>query len=142
LLLDSHVLLWLDTDPHFLSASQRQALLDLENEVYVSAATAWELGIKQKKGQLILLKPVAELRLLFGFRELSITMAHGELAASLPLHHKDPFDRMLVAQAILERMVRVTADSELAQYPSDWSSRPASLSRSTALPRPHSAARA
>jgi PIN domain nuclease of toxin-antitoxin system len=117
LLVDSHILLWLDTDPHLVSASQRQALSDIENEVYVSAATAWELGIKQKKGQLVLLKPVEELRILFGFLELPITMAHGELAASLPMHHKDPFDRMLVAQAIVEQMVLVTADSRLGGYP-------------------------
>ena len=116
LLVDSHILLWLDSDQHLVSASQRQALADLENEVYVSAATSWELGIKQKKGQLILLKSVEELRTLFGFRELAITMAHGELAASLPLHHKDPFDRMLVAQAILEGMVLVTADARLGDY--------------------------
>ena len=116
-MLDSHILLWLDTDPHLVSASQQRALADLENEVYVSAATAWELGIKQQKGQLVLLKPVEELQILLGFRELPITMAHGELAASLPLHHKDPFDRMLVAQAIVEQMVLVTADGRLAGYP-------------------------
>ena len=51
------------------------------------------------------------------FHKLAITMAHGELAASLPLHHKDPFDRMLVAQAIVEGMVLVTADSRLGKYP-------------------------
>jgi len=117
LLVDSHILLWLDTDPHLVSASQRQALVDIENEIYVSAATAWELGIKQKKGQLVLLKSVEELRLHFGFRELPITLAHAEQAAVLPLLHKDPFDRMLVAQAIVEGMVLVTADSRLAGYP-------------------------
>ena len=117
LLVDSHILLWLDTDPNLVSASQRLALGYIENEVYVSSATAWELGIKQKKGQLLLSRSVEELRIVFGFRELAIKMAHGELAASLPLHHKDPFDRMLVAQAIVEGLVLVTTDSQLAKYP-------------------------
>jgi PIN domain nuclease of toxin-antitoxin system len=83
----------------------------------VSAATAWELGIKQSNGKLILLKPVSEQRMRFGFLELPITFAHAEFAATLPLLHRDPFDRMLVAQAIVEQMVLVTADSQLSGYP-------------------------
>jgi PIN domain nuclease of toxin-antitoxin system len=115
--LDSHILLRLDSNPSVVPDDQRDVLADRANEVFVSAATAWELGIKQKKGKLVLSQSVSEQRIRFGFLELPITMEHGELAASLPLHHKDPFDRMLVAQAIVEQMVLVTADASLADYP-------------------------
>jgi PIN domain nuclease of toxin-antitoxin system len=117
LLLDSHILLRLDSDPNLVPAFQREVIADCANEVFVSAATAWELGIKQSNGKLILLKPVSEQRMRFGFLELPITFAHAEFAATLPLLHRDPFDRMLVAQAIVEQMVLVTADSQLSGYP-------------------------
>jgi len=117
LLLDSHIVLWWDKDLSKLSDAQRAAIEDPDNEVFVSAVSAWELGIKRSTGKLALADSIQALAQRFGFTELPITMAHGELAASLPLHHKDPIDRMLVAQAILEEMVLVTADSELAQYP-------------------------
>ena len=117
LLLDSHILLRLDSEPSLVPAYQRDALADRANDVFVSAATAWELGIKQKKGKLILSKPVSAQRALFGFLELPVTIAHGEYAATLPLLHKDPFDRMLVAQAIVEQMILVTADARLAEFP-------------------------
>jgi PIN domain nuclease of toxin-antitoxin system len=117
LLLDSHILLRLDSDPNLVPAFQREVIADCANEVFVSAATAWELGIKQSNGKLILSKPVSEQRMQFGFLELPITFAHAEFAATLPLLHRDPFDRMLVAQAIVEQMVLVTADSQLSGYP-------------------------
>jgi PIN domain nuclease of toxin-antitoxin system len=116
LLLDSHVLLWWDADLSKLSNAQRDAISDPTNEVFVSAATAWELGIKRSAGKLTLTDSIQVLVQRFGFVELPITMKHGELAASLPLHHKDPFDRMLVAQANAERMTLVTADGRLAVY--------------------------
>ena len=117
LLLDSHILLRLDSDPNLVPAFQREVIADCANEVFVSAATAWELGIKQSNGKLILLKPVSEQRMRFGFLELPITFAHAAFAATVPLLHRDPFDRMLVAQAIVEQMVLVTADSQLSGYP-------------------------
>jgi PIN domain nuclease of toxin-antitoxin system len=117
LLLDSHVVLWWDKDLSKLSDAQREAISDPDNEVFVSAVSAWELGIKRSAGKLALTESIQVLTRRFGFAELPITMAHGELAAALPLHHKDPFDRMLVAQAILERMVLVTADRRLGEYP-------------------------
>jgi PIN domain nuclease of toxin-antitoxin system len=100
-----------------LSAGQREAIGDPGNEVFVSAASAWELGIKRSAGKLSLTDSIQMLVQRFGFVELPITMEHSELAASLPLHHKDPFDRMLVAQAIVEQMLLVTADRRLAEYP-------------------------
>jgi PIN domain nuclease of toxin-antitoxin system len=78
LLLDSHILLRLDSDPSLVPAFQRDVIADRANEVYVSAATAWELGIKQSKGKLILSKPVSAQRIQFGFLELPITFAHAE----------------------------------------------------------------
>jgi PIN domain nuclease of toxin-antitoxin system len=117
LLLDSHVVLWWDKDLTRLTDAQCNAISDSDSEVFVSAATAWELGIKRSTGKLLLADSIQALAQRFGFTELAITMTHGELAASLPLFHKDPFDRMLVAQAIVEGMVLVTADSRLAEYP-------------------------
>ncbi len=116
LLLDSHVLLWWDSDPGKLSQDQLLAIGDPENEVFVSAASAWELGIKQATGKLVLKESIRALVLRFGFSELPMTMQHGEAAASLPMLHRDPFDRMLVAQAVVEEMVLVTADQRLTGY--------------------------
>ena len=116
LLLDSHTALWWDTDLSKLSAEQREAIGDPGNQVFVSAASAWELSIKRAAGKLILKDSIQALSARLGFTELPITMKHGEAAAALPLHHKDPFDRMLVAQAMVEGMVLVTADRRLGQY--------------------------
>ncbi len=117
LLLDSHVLLWWDSDLSKLSSAQNEAISDPDNEVFVSAVTAWELGIKQAAGRLALVDSIEVIAARFAFVELTITMDHGRHAASLPMLHKDPFDRMLVAQAIVEQMVLVTADAQLAAYP-------------------------
>lgn len=116
LLLDSHILLRLDSSPSLVPSSHRDVLADRRNEVFVSAVTAWELGIKQSKGKLILSKPVSEQRVQFGFLELQITFAHAEFAAGLPLLHGDPFDRMLVAQAMVEGLTLVTADVAIRGY--------------------------
>ena len=116
LLLDSHIVLWWDTDLTKLSESQREAISNPANQVFVSAVSAWELSIKRSTGKLTFTDSIRMLVKRFGFVELPITMEHGELAASLVLHHKDPFDRMLVAQAIVEKMVLVTADRRLAEY--------------------------
>jgi len=116
LLLDSHILLRLDREPQLVPAAHRALIANPGNEVFVSAATAWELGIKQKKGKLVLARTISQQRIQWGFLELPITFAHAEYAAALPLLHGDPFDRMLVAQAKVEGMVLVTADSKLAQY--------------------------
>ena len=116
LLLDSHILVRLDREPHLVPAAHRTLLADPDNAVFVSSATAWELGIKQRKGKLALARPISERRIQWGFLELPITFAHAEYAAALPLLHGDPFDRMLVAQAMVEGLVLVTADAKLAQY--------------------------
>ena len=117
LLLDSHVLLRLDHDSSLIPRPQLEVIADKSNEVFVSAATAWELGIKQMKGKIRLSKSVSDQMALYGFLELPISLKHAEQAAGLQMLHGDPFDRMLVAQAIVERMTLVTADRVLAEYP-------------------------
>lgn len=116
LLLDSHVLLWWDSDLGKLSEEQREAISAPGNQIFVSAVTGWELGIKRSTGKLILIDSIGVMAQRFGFLELPITMEHGELAASLPMHHKDPFDRMLVAQARVQELTLVTADAAIRQY--------------------------
>jgi PIN domain nuclease of toxin-antitoxin system len=115
-LLDSHVILWWDHDLSRLSGTQKLAIGDPANDVFVSAVTSWELGIKSAAGKLILNDSIQTLADRFAFIELPVTLRHGEVAASLPSLHKDPFDRMLVSQAICEGMVLLTVDRRLSEY--------------------------
>ena len=114
LLLDTHVVLWWLTDDPTLAADLKDRL-DHEPDVYVSAATIWEVAIKQSLGKL---KPddLPERIRDSGFRHLDITAAHGIAAARLPLLHRDPFDRMLIAQAKAESLTLVTRNPEIAKY--------------------------
>lgn len=114
-LLDSHILIWLDTGNARLGSHVLNTLRDAD-ERYLSAATAWELSLKQAAGKLTLRVPVGAMLEAFRLEELPVTIRHGDQAAALPLHHRDPFDRMLVAQAMIESLILVTADQELAQY--------------------------
>ena len=91
-------------------------MADLENVIYVSAASAWELGIKCSKGKLRMGTSVPLLLGRFGFMELPVTIVHAERAAMLPMLHKDPFDRLLVAQALMEGLTLVTVDPMMARY--------------------------
>jgi PIN domain nuclease of toxin-antitoxin system len=114
-LLDSHVLLWFDGEPERLTKTHLQRLLP-QSSVYVSAATAWELGIKLASNKLDLRIPISKMAAAYGFNELMITFQHVELAAGLPYLHRDPFDRLLVAQALTEGLTLVTSDKRLADY--------------------------
>ena len=116
LLLDSHALLWTLTAPEQLAPGALAEIRSLANEVYVSAASAWELGIKQALGKLALPPDLDALLARNGYRPLSITLAHALAAAALPRHHGDPFDRMLVAQARVEHFTLVTRDDALGAY--------------------------
>lgn len=117
LLLDTHVLLWaLDDDPS-LSPAARTAITDGRNMVFVSAATAWEITIKKALGKLRAptegyLQELQRHR----FTPLDITTEHALAVESLPPHHADPFDRMLVAQAQVEKLTLVTRDERLLDY--------------------------
>ena len=115
LLLDSNIVVWLDQKPSRISPA---ALRRLESapQVFLSAVTAWELGIKQAQGALTLLRPVSDLIQTHAMTELPVTLRHGEAVRYLPLHHRDPFDRLLVAQAMVEGLVLVTGDRQLMDY--------------------------
>ena len=114
-LLDTQILLWMDQRPEKITR-RLQATLDAGFEVYFSAASAWEIAIKCSLGKLSINRPLSALAQNFGFLELPVTTRHTDIAARLPLHHRDPFDRMMVAQAIKERLIFVTGDRRLAQY--------------------------
>lgn len=117
LLIDTHVLLWaLDDDPS-LSPAARAAITDGRNVVFVSAATAWEIAIKKTLGKLRAPTDsyLTELQR-HRFTPLDITSEHALAIEALPLHHADPFDRMLVAQAQIEKLTLVTRDPQLRDY--------------------------
>ena len=117
LLLDTHVFLWaVDNNPN-LSPAAREAIVDGHNIVYVSAATAWEISIKRTIGKLKIPESdyLEELRL-HRFMPLSITTEHALAVEKLSPHHKDPFDRMLIAQALEEKLVLVTRDPRFKAY--------------------------
>ena len=120
-LLDSHVLLWWWFAPDRLSTAVRELLIDPSTSVLVSAATVWELSHKHHQGELPELSGVITdlpgLLLADGFADLPISLAHGLRAGGYSQPHRDPFDRMLAAQAELERLVLITADAQLSTFP-------------------------
>lgn len=115
ILLDSHVVLWWLEDNSALG-SQCRELIERADVAFVSVVTPWELGIKRALGKVSMPDGLVDAVESGGFKSLSITAAHAELAPALPPLHRDPFDRMLVAQAQLETLVLVTADKALASY--------------------------
>ena len=116
-LLDTHVLLWWIEDHPRLSTRARALITDPANEIVVSAATIWEAAIKRALGKLRFETPVLLESLDRGrIGVLSITAEHALAAGDLPRHHADPFDRMLVAQAIAERMTLISGDQQLRSY--------------------------
>ncbi|MGH7062779.1 MAG: type II toxin-antitoxin system VapC family toxin [Stellaceae bacterium] len=116
LLLDTHAFIWWDDENPALSPELRAVIADPGNEVHVSAVSAWEIAIKRTRGKISFLRGIGETVLKNGFRNLPITSAHAEHAGGLPPHHRDPFDRMLVAQAILESMVLGTQGQMMRSY--------------------------
>ncbi|MEV6272986.1 type II toxin-antitoxin system VapC family toxin [Kribbella sp. NPDC051936] len=115
LLLDTHILLWWLAGSPELS-DQIKERIDTELEVYVSSASVWELSIKQAAGKLTLPDDFIKWIRQGGLSELPITMQHADLAGRLPLIHRDPFDRVLVAQALAERLTLVTRDGLIQKY--------------------------
>jgi len=115
LLLDTHVFLWWRSEPSRLPPMVRSRIATAEI-VFVSAASAWEAGIKVALGNLEIPDTVEAGVLASGFEKLLITFSHAERAASLPRHHRDPFDRMLIAQAQAEGLTFVTHDRVLEPY--------------------------
>ena len=118
LLLDTHVVIWwLSADERLLPDVKQQ--LDVDPGVWVSAVTMWEVGIKQSVGKLGLPRPLPEAIAQNSFRRLPITFDHAIAAAHLPLLHRDPFDRMLIAQARVENLTLVTRDPQIHRYEVD-----------------------
>lgn len=120
-LLDTHALIWALTEPRRLSPKARRVIQSFDNRLVASSATAHELGYKHKLGKL----PGME-GLLLGYarhvaelcnEELSITSVHALAAGHLDWQHRDPFDRLIAAQAIVESMVVITADQEFHKFP-------------------------
>jgi PIN domain nuclease of toxin-antitoxin system len=118
LLLDTHVVFWWLTDDDTLSEDVKDRL-DHDVDVYVSPATIWEVAIKQAIGKLPEPEDLPERIRDSGFRELPITSAHAIEAGRLPLIHRDPFDRMLIAQARIEGLTLVTRDAHVQKYDVD-----------------------
>ena len=116
LLLDTHVLLKALADDPGLAPATRSAITDSANEVFVSAVSVWEIAIKRSLGKLRAPDGMASLIEESGFLELVVTSFHAEQAGGLPMHHRDPFDRMLVAQAQAEGLSIVTVDSRISLY--------------------------
>ena len=117
LLLDTHALIWALADPDELRAPARHALEDPANTVLVSPASLYEISLKVALGKLP--QPAADLLDSIdtvGFVELPVRMAHAVLAGRLPFHHRDPFDRLIIAQATLEGLTVVTRDGQFNQY--------------------------
>ena len=114
LLLDTHVLIWWD-EGRRLATEARRAIADADS-VYVSAASAWEVAIKTGLGRLRPIRTVEQAVDESGFLELPVTFRHAERVGKLPPHHRDPFDRLLIAQADVEELTLVTRDAVFARY--------------------------
>jgi PIN domain nuclease of toxin-antitoxin system len=116
LLLDSHALLWALHDPDRMEPSAVRAIRDPERTVYFSAASVWELGLKAALGKLSLPEDWVAAARDAGFVELTVTASHASASVRLPWNHRDPFDRLLVAQAIEHGLEIATRDASFASY--------------------------
>ncbi|MEU4773253.1 type II toxin-antitoxin system VapC family toxin [Micromonospora sp. NPDC023644] len=118
LLLDTHVALWAITGDATLAQDFLERLRH-DPDIFLSPVSLWEITIKQTAGKLVGPADLAEQVRDMGFRELPVTHAHAVAAGRLPFHHRDPFDRMLVAQAVVEGLTLVTRDASIALYDVD-----------------------
>lgn len=119
LLLDTHLVLWWLADSRELSAEGRALIAAPENAVFVSAASVWELRIKEALGKVKLPADFSAVLDDQHFEFLSVTVAHAHAVRELPMHHRDPFDRMLVAQARGDGLTLLTHDEVLSRYDVD-----------------------
>jgi len=125
LLLDTHAAIWFFNGENTLSETAKKAILDTSNIKYLSIASAWEVAIKLSIGKLDIAGKTADFiqdAEANGFIFVPITAAHLTVLESLPMIHRDPFDRLLVATAIVEKMIIITADENIARYnvPYTW----------------------
>ena len=115
-LLDTHILIWaLENNPS-LSKKARNAIITGGNVVFVSSVSVWEISIKKSIGKLRVPDNLLEELIAHRFNLLNISAEHAQLAGELPMIHKDPFDRMLVAQAKIEKLTLISNDPMIAQY--------------------------
>lgn len=122
-LLDTSVFLWALAAVEKLNPKAQELLSNTREDLFLSAASAWEISIKYAIGRLELAQPPVECVPMWlrewGIRALEVTHLHALSVSDLPMHHQDPFDRLLVAQARMERMILMTADRVLGKYPVD-----------------------
>jgi PIN domain nuclease of toxin-antitoxin system len=116
ILTDSHVLLWWLDDPKRIALPARALIADPANVVFFSAASIWEIGLKSSKGKLRIDGDVVAALQADGFEPLPVTMAHAARSLALPDTHGDPFNRMLIAQALADGLVLATRDRLILQY--------------------------
>ena len=116
-LLDTHILLWWLADDERLKPAVKIILSDKRNQILVSHASAWEMIIKKRSGKLDAPDDLSACLLYYGFDWLPISLTHIEAIDKLPLHHADPFDRMLIVQAQMEGLTLITHDSSIWAYP-------------------------
>jgi len=114
LLLDTHVLIWWDEGARL--SDKADGAIRAAQQVYVSSVTGWEIAIKSSLGRLETTRSVVDAARESGFEELPVRLVHTEMLRALPLHHRDPFDRMLVAQARVEGLTLVSRDRALREY--------------------------
>ncbi|NJL91488.1 MAG: type II toxin-antitoxin system VapC family toxin [Coleofasciculaceae cyanobacterium SM2_1_6] len=120
LLLDTHVLIWFFSGDEKLSDNAKNLIEDVDNIKYIGVASIWEMAIKQSKGKLTLSLPldnyIQEKIKLEDFQLLNIKLSHLKVVSQLPFHHSDPFDRLLIAQAIVENISIISQDSMFNSY--------------------------
>ncbi|OGK15836.1 hypothetical protein A2774_05875 [Candidatus Roizmanbacteria bacterium RIFCSPHIGHO2_01_FULL_39_12c] len=115
-LLDTHIFLWWLEDNKKLKQSLYKIIESPENDILISAVTAWEISIKQRAGKLKLTMPLEEAFGKYDFEILNISFNHILMLGKLPLHHRDPFDRLLIAQAQSEKLTLITLDKLFKKY--------------------------
>jgi PIN domain nuclease of toxin-antitoxin system len=116
LLLDTHILIWWLSEASRLSQTEIDLITDSDNFIFVSAATAWEIAVKKMIGKLEAPDDLPAALAINNFLELPITIEHSQKLYQLPLHHNDPFDRIMIAQAISEDLTFMTRDTKISLY--------------------------
>ena len=120
ILLDTHAFIWLDTQPEKLSKTAMEVCQDIDNQLYLSIASVWEMQIKAQLGKLELKIPLADMvkvqKQENDLNILTITLEHIYQLQMLPFHHNDPFDRLIIAQSFLENMTIISADGKFKDY--------------------------
>lgn len=116
LLVDSHILIWAAGGKASLPQRYKAALSAPDTEAYISAASVWEVGIKRLTGKFDVPEDLFERALMAGYQSLDVTWVHARAVETLPLTHKDPFDRLLIAQAQCEGLTLATVDAQIAKY--------------------------